>query len=143
MRIASREDRRHSDRMAIASSTDTPYVTTIQSAEFELIADGEFRGSGGSGGVRPHDLLDASLASCIAMTVRMAADGRGTKLERVIVEVTHEDADPAAAKFHCSVELIGDLSDKERAGLLRVAHHCPISKLLNKSIEVGITEATS
>lgn len=126
--------------MAIASSTDTPYVTTIESGNFEIIADGDFRGTGGGGGIRPHDLLDGSLASCIAMTVRMAADGRGTKLEKVVVEVTHEDTDPAAALFHCSVELIGDLSDKERAGLLRVAHHCPISKLLNKSVEIGITE---
>jgi putative redox protein len=129
--------------MAIASSTDTPYVTALQAGGFELIADGEFKGEGGTAGIRPHDLLDGSLASCIAMTVRMAANGRGTKLDHVLVEVTHEDTDPAAAKFHCTVELIGDLSEKERAGLIRVAHHCPISKLLNKSVEIGITEKAS
>ena len=141
--IATRNYQRQSVRMAIASSTDTPYVTATKAGGFELVADGEFKDQGGTAGVRPHDLLDASLAACIAMTVRMAADGRGTNLDRVIVEVTHDDTDPVAARFHCTVELIGDLSEKERSGLLRVAHHCPISKLLTRTVEIGITAKDS
>ena len=126
--------------MATATSTDTRYVTTVQAEGFEITTDSEFNGVGGTAGIKPHDLLDASLASCIAMTIRMAADGRGTQLTGVTVEVTHDDDDPLSAHFYCTVSLEGDLTAKERAGLLRVAHHCPVSKLLSKSIDIGITE---
>lgn len=126
--------------MATATSTDTRYLTLLEAGGYEIATDSEFNSVGGTAGVRPHDLLDGALASCIAMTIRMAADGRGTKLTGVTVDVTHEDNEPLAATFHCTVALEGDLSDKERAGLIRVAHHCPISKLLNKSVEIGITE---
>lgn len=127
--------------MATATSTGTPYVTEISSGGFDFIADTTWQGLGGTAAPSPHDLLDASLAACIAMTVRIAADARGTKLERVSVEVTNVDEDPESSSFSCAVTLEGDLSEKERAGLLRVAHHCPISKLLTKTIAIGITEA--
>ena len=129
--------------MAIATSTDVPYATTVKADGFEFVADSEREGIGGSAGMRPHDLLDASLAACIAITVRMAADVRGTKLDHVVAEVTHNDDDPLAASFECQLTLVGDLSDKERAGLVRVAHHCPIGKLLGKPIEIGISEASA
>lgn len=127
--------------MAIATSTSTPYVTDISSGGFEFTADTTWQDVGGTAAPSPHDLLDASLAACIAMTVRIAADSRGTSLDRVTVEVTNIDDDPQASSFTCTVRLEGDLTDKERAGLLRVAHHCPISKLLTKTVEIGITEA--
>ena len=41
--IATRNYQRQSVRMAIASSTDTPYVTATQAGGFELVADGEFK----------------------------------------------------------------------------------------------------
>ncbi len=127
--------------MATASSTDTPYATTVRAGGFEFVSDSEREGIGGTAGVRPHDLIDASLAACIAITVRMAADVRGTRLDHVVAEVTHDDDDPMAARFECELTLVGELSEKERAGLARVAHHCPIGKLLGKTIEIGITEA--
>ena len=129
--------------MAIATSTDSAYVTQISSGGFDFTSDTTWADRGGETAPAPHDLLDASLAACIAMTVRIAADARKTALDRVTVEVINDDENPASSSFHCTVTLEGDLSEKERAGLLRVAHACPISKLLSKTIEIGISEASS
>lgn len=125
--------------MAIATSTETPYLTDVSADGFHLVTDTESRGVGGGKGMAPHSLLDASLAACIAMTVRIAADVRQTKLERVSVDVRHEIVD-GVTEFTCSMDLIGDLSDKERAGLARVAHHCPVSKMLEGEIRISISE---
>ncbi len=128
--------------MAIATSTDNSYVTEITTGGFDVLADTEWNGIGGSVAPSPHNLLDASLAACIAMTVRIAADSRSTPLDRVSVEVNHIAETPDSSDFECRVTLEGDLTEKERAGLLRVAHHCQISKILTKPIEISITEAT-
>jgi len=118
-------------------------VTEISTSGFDFTADTTWGDRGGETAPTPHDLLDASLAACIAMTVRIAADARKTALDRVTVEVVNDDESPTSSSFHCTVTLEGDLSEKERAGLLRVAHACPISKLLTKTVEIGITEAGS
>lgn len=129
--------------MAIASSTDTAYVTEVSAGEFTFTADTTWGDRGGETAPTPHDLLDASLAACIAMTVRIAADARNTALDRVTVEVVNVDENPTSSSFHCTITFEGYLSEKERAGLLLVAHACPISKLLAKTIEIGISEARS
>lgn len=128
--------------MATATSTGTPYRTTISAGGFEIVADTESRGVGGDTGMRPHDLLDGALASCIAMTVRIAADVRQTKLDHVVADVTHDVIDGIAV-FTCTLLLVGELSDKERAGLSRVAHHCPISKMLEGEISIEISEVSA
>lgn len=123
--------------MAIAKSTSTPYQTVIEVDQHTFMSDTSWQGKGGDSAPSPSQLLDASLAGCIAMTVRIAADSRNVPLEQVIVEVTHI-AGSGQTDFHCQVTLIGELDDKQRAGLQRVAHRCPVSKALQQTVNVGI-----
>jgi len=123
--------------MATATSAATPYQTVIEVDHHSLLSDTSWQDKGGDSGPKPSQLLDASLASCIAMTVRIAADARGVALEQVIVEVTHT-AEVDHTDFHCSLTLIGDLTEKQRAGLHRVAHRCPVSKALQNTVNIGI-----
>ena len=126
--------------MAIARITDQKYATTVTAAGFTITADGTSKsGIGGRTAMRPQDLLDASLASCIAMTVRMAVDVRGTAVDSIEVDV-HRAPVGKKTEFICELTITGDLTDKERAGLLRVAHHCPITKILERPTTITITE---
>lgn len=123
--------------MAIARSTDQQFVTAIDVGGHTIVSDTTWRDLGGESAPSPHQLLDSSLAACIAMTVRIAADARGTALDWVSVDVSHVEDDDGAT-FTCTVELHGELSERERAGLLRVAEHCPVSKLLKKDVSVVV-----
>ena len=86
---------------------------------------------GGDGdGFRPHELLEAALATCMSMTVRIAAEKYGYPLEHVAVTVTLDRSDPAAFAFDYQLALSGDLTEVQRSRLERAAAQCPVSKTI-------------
>jgi putative redox protein len=86
---------------------------------------------GGDGdGFRPHELLEAALATCMSMTVRIAAEKYAYPLTTVAVTVSLDRSVPDDFAFDYSLELQGDLSDTQRAHLARAAAQCPVSKTI-------------
>jgi putative redox protein len=90
-------------------------------------------------GPDPHDLLDAALGVCTAMTVMLVARRKQWPLDDVRVEIRHEEND-SDYKLLRTVELVGPLSQEQRQYLLGIANKCPIHKALHKkfSIETGL-----
>ncbi len=86
-------------------------------------------------GPNPHDLLNASLGVCTAMTVMMVAQRKKWPLEDVRVEITHEE-DDANYKMLRKIELVGQLSEEQRVYLMGIANKCPIHKALHKKFEI-------
>lgn len=86
-------------------------------------------------GPNPHDLLNASLGVCTAMTVMLVARHKKWPLDDVRVEITHEE-DDATYRMSRKIELVGQLSDEQRAYLMGIANKCPIHKALHKKIEI-------
>ncbi len=130
--------------MAIAQSVDPHYATVVTGSQdgcdHSIVTDSEFQGIGGTAGMSPTTLLDGALAACVSMTIQIAADVRGTALDSVRVEVTHETVDKQT-RFILGVELNGDLTERERAGLMRVLRGCPVSKILSNPISIELAEA--
>jgi putative redox protein len=91
--------------------------------------------NGGGTAPNPHDLLDAALGSCKAITATLYARLKGMKLERVIVEVRRDDSKEREGTYKLDVEIAfeGDLTDAERQRLHEIAGRCPIHKLLTSS----------
>lgn len=95
----------------------------------------------GEQGVRAVDLLLASLAMCVAGTVRGFAESHGIEgLRNVRVNATGEEVSSPTrlATATLSIELIGDLSDDDRARLLRAGAHCKIHTTLSRGVDVHI-----
>lgn len=95
--------------------------------EPEPVGDGQ--------GPNPHDLLNASLGVCTAMTVMLVARHKKWPLDDVRVEITHEE-DDASYKMSRKIELVGPLSDEQKQYLMGIANKCPIHKALHKKIEI-------
>jgi len=93
-------------------------------------------------GPSPHDLFDASLAACTALTVKMYATHKKWPLDDVQVEVEHDSSREAAGHYKLTrkVRFVGALDAAQLARLLDVANKCPIHKLMQAEIEV-VTEA--
>ena len=126
-------------RMMSAHSTDGRWKTLCTNGAHDVIAD-TAPPKGEGLGVRPHELLEAALAACLNMTVRMEADRLGIRLEgvRTIVEL-ERTAEQSTFVWH--VELDGSLRGEERDALLAAAAKCPVSQTLRRSIEVCPREA--
>jgi putative redox protein len=120
--------------MVEGKSTETPYRIVLSTGTHSVVADATREKGGGDGGFRPHDLLEAALAGCIAMAVRMAADGRRIALSGVTARVRLDRTTPDETVFEYEVELEGDLTEQEKATLLRYAGNCPVRQTLSKKI---------
>jgi uncharacterized OsmC-like protein len=95
----------------------------------------------GDHGVRAVDLLLASLAMCVAGTVRAYAEHHGVDgLASVSVDVTGEEVGSPTrlATATLAIRLDGDLSDDDRASLLRAGAHCKIHTTLSRGVDVQL-----
>lgn len=120
---------------------DPPFVTTFGNGVHDGRGDVPADKGGGGAGFRPHELLEAALATCVAMTVRMAAAARAIPLDEVSVRVRLDRADPARAVFDYDVSLRGALDAKQRRILLAAASACPVRQTLSRRIAFAGTPA--
>src|SRR5438309_360404 len=87
-------------------------------------------GSGGDDlGPDPHELLDAALASCTALTLKLYARRKALALDDLQVSVSHEEKD-GVYHMRREIRLDGALSESDRARLLDIANRCPVHRTL-------------
>ena len=93
-------------------------------------------------GPAPHELLPATLASCISTMVAMYARNRGWRLDSLSVDVRY-DTDVVPRRFDVTVNLPAGLAPEQVRRLTRVADTCPVRRALEagfsfeERIEVG------
>jgi len=80
----------------------------------------------------PHELLAASLASCVTTTLAMYARTKAWSLGDVLVEVEY-DAHSAPRHFRVDIRLDGEYEADQIAWLERAAATCPV----RRSLEAG------
>ena len=106
----------------------------------ELILDEPAEKGGADTGPRPTELLGASLAGCIAITMEMYAERKGWDLgaTEVAVEMGYEG--PVPTSFDVAVSLPPELDSEQRRRLLVIATKCPVHKVLAGEATVTVTE---
>ncbi|MDC8760366.1 OsmC family protein [Janthinobacterium fluminis] len=95
-------------------------------------ADGSLEEGGNDAGPSPHDLYDAALAACKALTVVWYAKRKGYPLEHVETTTERDASDERKGVYRLAVGLrmTGELSEAQRQELLAAAGKCPIHKLM-------------
>jgi len=90
---------------------------------------------GGEGsGPSPHDLYDAALGACKALTVLLYAKHKNIPVEGIEVTVERDASQERSGIYRLSTELslTGNLTASQREELLRIAQKCPIHKLMTE-----------
>ena len=101
---------------------------------------------GGEGlGPNPHDLYDAALGACEALTVLWYANRKGIPVENIEVTVERDKSQERTGiyRLDTSLRLGGKLTDAQRRELLAVASKCPVHKLMTSVqtiIETSLVE---
>jgi putative redox protein len=91
-------------------------------------------------GPRPTQLLGASLAGCIAITIEMYAGRKGWDVGQIEVDVEVGYDGPVPSSYEVGVKLPGELDEEQRRRLLVVATKCPVHKVLAGEAHVNVTE---
>jgi putative redox protein len=87
---------------------------------------------GDDDGPNPQELLAASLAGCVAITIEMYAKRKGWDLPDVEVEAEYEQGDRGTpTKFVVTIRLPAGLSDAQIERLSVIAAKCPVHRTLD------------
>lgn len=120
-----------------SKSSQQKYRVDITSdSGHEIIADEPKNVGGENLGMMPTELLIAALAACTSATLRMYADRKEWPLEDVntdikLIENKYEDA-----RIIRTIDMTGDLDDKQRDRLLQIANKCPVHKMLKNGLDI-------
>jgi putative redox protein len=130
-------------KMVVCKGGEKPFRSIVSNGRNEIVCDIPLDRGGQDAGFSPTDFLEASLACCINVTLRMYAQTREMKLSDVVATVTLNKDDPEQVFVKEEIELIGDLTAKERKTLLQVASQCTITKTVLKKFVFDIKESYS
>lgn len=84
----------------------------------------------------PPDLLEAALASCVALNVRVFAESHNIKLDKVSVNIRIDENDHDNIIAYKKINLEGDFSETDKTKLLKAADTCKIGKILTKGVTI-------
>lgn len=126
---------------------DDNFTTSIQMGNHFVQADEPIDVGGDNFGPSPYDLLNASLAACTAMTLKLYAERKKWPLEDVYVYLSHSKrhmsdmgSEGSASKsidyISKKLELHGDLDDTQRERLKEIAAKCPVHKTLQNEVVI-------
>lgn len=120
--------------------TDSNFTTQIQTKRHFLTADEPKDMGGDDFGPSPYELLNAALAACTAMTLKLYAERKKWPLDEVLVYLSHSkkhrkdsDSDQSGGYLdHISKKLVikGDLTAEQRIKLEEIASKCPVHRTL-------------
>jgi putative redox protein len=105
---------------------------TVHVGEHEFVVDVSPADGGNDAGPNPHDLYDAALGACKALTVMLYTRKRGIAVEDVEVVVERDASAERSGTYALDTRLRirGAVSDSQLRELEAVAHKCPVHKLM-------------
>ena len=108
------------------------HVVHIRSHAFAV--DEPPANGGEDSGPTPHDIYDAALGACKALTMVWFARRKGIPLEDVEVTVERDDSKEREGlyRLRTQVAITGNLSDEQRQQLLAVVARCPLHRLMTE-----------
>jgi putative redox protein len=130
----------HERKVMIVESGNGPYGQFITSGHHVLGADEPVELGGRDTGADPFELLLAALGACTAMTIRMYANRKSLRLDRISVQLRHVQratGNDIKDRFERVISLDGQLSTEERQHLLMIAERCPVSQTLKRSSDIS------
>lgn len=141
--IAEKEPLNTDRQVVVKLAKEDVFTADIQAGRHGFVADEPEEFGGFDFGPDPYELLNSALGACTAMTLQMYAKRKGWDLQDIKIHLSHaktthyyddiQNIDAKTSKidrFERVIELIGDLSPKQRQILREVASKCPIHRTL-------------
>ncbi|MFM7330260.1 MAG: OsmC family protein [Brachymonas sp.] len=120
--------------LSVTRNHQHPMSHKVRIRAHELTTDVSPKEGGNDAGPSPHDLYDAALASCKALTVLWYAQRKKIALTDIQVTTERDDSQERAGTYRLrnTLKLDGNLTAAQRQELLSVADKCPVHKLMTQ-----------
>jgi putative redox protein len=110
----------------------TDMAQAVQIRHHALLADVSAEEGGADAGPSPHDLYDAALASCKALTVMWYARKKGIPVDDIHTVIERDGSEERAGTYRLTtrLQISGKFTDAQLHELATVAQKCPVHKLM-------------
>ncbi len=126
--------------VTVVEVSGAAYAQTVTIGRHALTADEPVARGGQDAGPSPYDLLLAGLGACTVITIRMFVQRHNWPLIRTTVDLGHEKVPSGSGTmtdhFSRVIHFEGELTEEQRARLLQVSEHCPVSETLRHAASV-------
>ncbi len=122
--------------MTRASIASTNYQVQLENGRHKFSADEPQDLGGADTAPAPDELLEAALASCTAITLRMYAERKAWMILSIEVSVSLERIE-GKTFFTRQITIHGEVAEEQKQRLLQIAKACPVSKTLLGEIEIN------
>lgn len=111
------------------------YRQRIRINSHDVYADTSSALGGDDSAPEPHDLFDASLAACTAITLTLYAKRKGMLLESIAIDIERDNSREKQGEYGLSlaISLMGELTAEQKDQLLAIAAKCPVNKLMSQA----------
>ena len=111
---------------------DQPLAQQLRIGDHVFTVDATEPEGGSEAGPSPHDLYDAALGACKAITVLWYARRKGIPVEHVETHVERDASQERAGTYRlaATLRIRGALSEAQLQELATVAGKCPVHKLM-------------
>lgn len=117
---------------------DGDFATELRAGNHRWIADEPTSVPGAKDtGPNPYDMLQASLATCTAMTMGMYARRKKWDMGDTTVTVTHERDKQGVTTFTRVLHFDSALSEEQQTKLTAISEKCPVHKTLHGEIHIA------
>ena len=121
------------------------FTTHIQTKNHTMVADEPTSFGGDNFGASPYEYLNAGLAACTVMTLKLYAERKQWDLQEVFVYISHSkqhsdhlniEVDKPKYLDHISKKLkfVGNLDEKQQQRLKDIASKCPVHKTISSEV---------
>jgi putative redox protein len=109
-----------------------PMRHVVHVRNHEVATDLTVEEGGGDTGPNPHDIYDAALGACKALTMLWYAKRKNIPVEDIQVQIDRDGSQERQGTYKLAtvIALTGNLTEDQRAELLAVARKCPVHKLM-------------
>jgi len=118
----------------VVRDLSSPMRIIVEIDQYRLAMEISAENDGHSAGPNPHDLYDAALAACKALTVLWFAHQKKLSIENLEITVTRDNSrEPSGIyRLRADSKLTGTLDYRQKTELMQVARRCPIERLMTE-----------
>jgi putative redox protein len=128
--------------MVKIKSIDQKYQCYLDNGQNIIVDTTSDKGGSGSG-IRPYELLEAALASCMNISLRIQAEKEGIKLEKVETAVSVNRNIDGKTIFEYECTILDKLDEQTIKRIKSILQNCLVRKILSSQIEFKETSLNS
>lgn len=112
----------------------TAMAQTVKIRGHELRVDATLDEGGDDSGPNPHDLYDAALGACKALTLLWYARRKDMDVQEVTTLVERDASAERSGiyRLHTQLQVRGNVTDEQITQLEAATHKCPVHKLMTR-----------